>query len=362
MPGRGYFFSFIAIFSIFMGGSFAASTLLITSNLISTKQIQQKSLIEQLAISNLSDDAKLLSKQLRTSIQFEFLTIKDTDNNVLYRYIKDKKQLPVITKVLKHFDLFTSVQRVKTSPGKLVIEFQPSYEQLLIPMTVITVIAFAAPIMLCLLIYLLTGAVMDKRMEKVTKHLELLAKSTDSEVTSKLSPKHIKPFENVISSIELLKENPATNDDPNLDSLTNLPSGLKFVTEFPTLIQAVDNDNYNAFVLVRATSLQKINLNQGYKSGDQHILDINKHLKSYVESKRAQLYKLNGVDFGALLSLPKGSDAVNRTQSLSDEISQLLERQLSSNGQDKNIKVVVIELAPNTQLEQLLSEADAQAS
>ncbi|NVK25008.1 MAG: GGDEF domain-containing protein [Gammaproteobacteria bacterium] len=358
MPGRGYFFSFIAIFSLLMGGSFATSTVLITSNLISTKQIQQKSLIEQLAISNLNDDAKLLSKQLKSAIQFEFLTIKDTNNNILYRYIKDEKQLPHMTKVLKHFNLHPPVQRVKTNPGKLVIEFQPSYELILLPMSLITLIAFVAPITLCLFVYVLTGSIMDRRLEKVTKHLERLTEGANDEITPALKKHQIKPFENVISNITLLKEQPVPKTDPNVDTLTGLATGLKFVNDFN---EALDKLDFNApstptFIIIRALDLQEINLTQGYQQGDAYILDLAKHLKSYFASKGTELFKLNGLDFGAIVSIP--GDLQNTTE----EISQVLNSQMENAHTSYRVKIVPIKIEATTQLEQLFSQADRAAS
>lgn len=155
-----------------MGVAFASSALLVTSKLIESKQLQQKALIIQLLHSNLTDNAKILSKQLRASVDFEHLTITDTNNNVLYRYIKDPKLRPAVSYLLKRFGLYTPVQRVTTNQGKLVLEFQSSYSQILMPLTAIVLTALLAPMMMMLLIYLIAEYVQDKRLEKIAALLE----------------------------------------------------------------------------------------------------------------------------------------------------------------------------------------------
>lgn len=199
---KSKFFIFVIVFSLFMGLAFASSALLIASKLIQSKQLQQKALITQLLHSNLNENAKVLTKQLRASVDFEYLTVTDTDNNVLYRYIKDPKLRPALSYVLKHFDLYTPVQRVKTSQGKLVLEFQSSYSQILVPLSVIVLVALIAPIMMLLLIYFIAEYVQDKRLEKIATLLERVL----LEETENKSSKNEDKLEHFSSLIEKVKQ------------------------------------------------------------------------------------------------------------------------------------------------------------
>ncbi len=186
-----------------MGLAFASSALLVASKLIESKQLQQKALIIQLLHSNLNENAKVLTKQLRASVDFEYLTVTDTDNNVLYRYIKDPNLRPALSYVLKYFDLYTPVQRVKASQGKLVLEFQSSYSQILVSLSLIVLVALVAPIMMLLLIYFIAEYVQDKRLEKIAAILESeLIKDKNSQPL-----KRVNKLEHFLPLINKLQQN-----------------------------------------------------------------------------------------------------------------------------------------------------------
>lgn len=353
MEVRSYFVLFLLLFSLFMGLSFATASLFITSNLISAKQLQQKALIEQFAMSNLSDDAKLLSKQLKASINFEFLTITDTNNNVLYRYMKDQNKLLPISLLLKKLNLFTPVQRVKTNPGNLVIKFQPSYEVLLKPLSVITLIAFSAPIMLSFLVYLLAEYVMDKRLNRISAQLESLIHNNTKKKPPKNIPKQIAQFDFVIKGLEKLQQasnSDAFEPDDTVDKLTELPTGLEFIKFYQQEVH-----DSGTFVLIRCKELQQINLKQGYRAGNQYIQKIAESLKQ-LSNEDILLFKLNGFDFGVLI--------FDNSLSAEDFLTSLqvkLDSTLPSYDLPSNIGKAIVPFLADMEVAQLLSIADKKA-
>ena len=349
------FLIFVILFSLFMGGAFATSALLVSSELIKNKQLQQKALIEQLLVSNLTDDAKVLSKQLRASVDFEHLTITDTNNNVLYRYLKDHKQRPTLSFLLKFFDLYTPVQRLKSAQGKLVIEFQSSYQQLLVPLTLIVTIALFAPMMLMLLIYLMSEVVQDKRQSKLISIIDEYL-FEQSSTNAKAQQKAIQPFLPVLNKLKILKsqDEPHSNDsDVKFDKLTGLATGPEFVHFYQSKIKVSGQ-----FFLFRAKDLQQINLNQGYPTGDKYIQLLAKGIwQSISMSEDCHLYKLNGLDFGVLMFDPN----VN-PNTLISAVTSSCQALFNDANITANISCAVLEFSPNTPLEQLLANADQQAA
>lgn len=346
------FLTFVIIFSIFMGGAFATSALIISSELIKNKQLQQKALIEQLLVSNLTDDAKVLSRQLRASVDFEHLTITDTSNNVLYRYIKDHSKRPTLSFLLKKAELYTPIQRLKSSQGKLIIEFQSSYQQILIPLTLIVVIAGFAPMMLTMMIYLVAELVQDKRQSKLVKVFEdYLSKRT----LPKDNPSELEPFLPLLDKLKSSDYDVANEQDNDVkfDKLTGLATGPEFVHFYQSKIKVSGK-----FFLFRAKNLQQINFEQGYAIGDKYIQLLAKGIwQSISMSEDCHLYKLNGLDFGVLLFDNQLSSEQLVKQTL-DNCNALLEQANIS----AEIAWAELEFNPSTPLEQLLENADQQAA
>lgn len=355
MLRKNRFFTFVILFSLFMGAAFASSALLITSKLIEHKQLQQKALIQQLITSRLTEDAKTLSRQLRASVDFEFLTISDVNNNVLYRYIKDHKQRPTLSFVLKYFDLYTPVQRLKSSQGKLVIEFQSSFSQVLLPLTLITVMALFAPIMMTLLIYLIAEFVQDKRLEKVIYVLEQKLLVNPNYTPTKYVNK-LQKFQSLLDKIEeKRKENQVVNEEPlaKVDRITGLPSGPEFIHFYRNKVKFSGH-----FILVRAIDLNALNLSHGYKEADKYLQLIAKAIwQTFSFASDCHIYKINESDFGIIifdqdLALDRlTTEMTNTVQSLSKDESYRI-----------RINTAVTSFKPSTTIEHLLTTADKKLS
>lgn len=348
---KNRFFTFVIVFSLFMGAAFAASALLITSKLVEHKQLQQKALIEQLLHSQLTDDAKVLSRQLRASVDFEFLTITDVNNNVLYRYIKDHKQRPTLSFVLKYFDLYTPVQRLKASHGKLVIEFQSSFSQILIPLSLITLVALFAPIMMTLLIYLIAEFVQDKRLEKIIYVLEQKLLVNPNYTPTKYVSK-LEQFQTLLDKVaDKNKQKQTVNHESKIkvDSVTGLPSGPEFIHFYQNKIKISGN-----FILVRAIDLKTLNLSLGRKEADKYLQLIAKAIWQTVSfASDCHIYKINESDFGIILF-----DQDLALENLTTEITDSLQSLSKTEKYKARISVAVTTFEPSTAIEQLLTNAD----
>lgn len=328
-----------------MGLAFASSALLIASKLIESKQLQQKALITQLLYSNLNENAKILSKQLRASVDFEYLTIADTNNNVLYRYIKDPKQRPTLSYVLKYFDLYTPVQRVKASQSKLVLEFQSSFSQILTPLTVIVVAALFAPIMMLLLIYMLAEYVQDKRLEKIIRLLELkLVQDEKLEL-----PKGVNKLDQFVPLINKLEKKynnkPVSSNTSKIDKVTGLPNYQEFATAF-------NKAKFSGhLVLIRANNLL---------SHDQEQLEKQQQLiakaiwQTFSFAEDSHIYKLNNADF-ALLIFDQNIDLSRLIDNTSAALAQLVQTEPFV----INITTAYSKFEPSAELDQLLTDIES---
>ena len=334
-----------------MGAALASSALLITSKLIEHKQLQQKALIQQLLQSQLTEDAKVLSRQLRASVDFEFLTIKDVNNNILYRYIKDHKQRPALSFALKYFDLYTPVQRLKSSQGKLVIEFQSSFSQILIPLSLITVIALLAPIMIALLIYLIAEFVQDKRLEKILYVLEQKLLVNPNYTPTKFVNK-LEQFEPLLDKLaEKNKQAKPKNDEPpvRVDSVTGLPSGPEFIHFYQNKVKFSGH-----FMLVRAIDLNALNLSQGKQEAERYLQLIAKAIwLTFNVTSDSHIYKINESDFGIIIF-----DQDLAFDRLTDQMLDTVQTLSKDENYKARINLAVTSFEPSTALEHLLTNAD----
>ncbi len=353
---KNKFFVFVIVFGLFMGGAFASAALLISSKLIENKQLQQKALIEQLLHSNLTEDAKVLSKQLRASVDFEYLTITDVDNNVLYRFIKDTKKAPALSFVLKHFDLYTPIQRVKTNQGKLVIEFQSSFSQLFNPLTLIIVVALFSPLAMTLLIYLISEFVQDKRLEKIVAVLEqrLLLDEPDASHIKKANKLPL--FLPLIAKLEQrYKQKAPQTVEPShkVDSQTGLANQAEFNHFYLNKVKVSGQ-----FTLIRASDFSSISINRGEELADKYIQLIAKAIwQTFSFSDDCHIYRLNQTDFAVLLfDLELDSTRlINQLKSLIKELGEQQQLIATVNSATANFE-------PSLPLQQLLADIEQKLS
>lgn len=338
-----------------MGAAFASSALLITSKLIEHKQLQQKALIQQLLQSQLTEDAKTISRQLRASVDFEFLTIRDINNNVLYRYIKANKERPTLSFALKYFDLYTPVQRLKSSQGKLVIEFQSSFSQILIPLSLITIIALFGPIMMTLLIYLIAEFVQDKRLEKIIYVLEQKLLTNPNYTPTKYVNK-LDQFQPLLNKIAQQKQQEqGANEElvARVDSITGLPSGPEFIHFYQSKVKFSGH-----FILIRAVDLKVLNLSHGKKEADKYLQLVAKALwQTFSFAADCHIYKINDADFGIII-FDQDLDLERLTEKVADSLQELAKDEKYS----ARVNTAVIAFEPSTPIEQLLTSADQKLS
>jgi GGDEF domain-containing protein len=309
-------FTFVSL-SIFLGTLLSGVVLITASNLIHSKQHYQIQLVEQFTYSNLGDNAKLLSKQLRGAVELEFLTITDDSGNVLYRYIQPEYNPPLITPILKSLSIYTEPASLITSNEELHIEFHSTYDEFLRLFTHLLYFMFFDP-----------GFILA---------FNILIKGNNS--TKKLPPQE-----------ELAKDN-------KLDKLTGLPSGPEFIGHFESLIKDNKSAQTGHFLLIRATQLQHLNFNLGYPAGDRYIQLIGMAISTQLtKDDDLEAFKLNGFDFG--LILPNYS--AEQSEQLMLQITEQFKGSFLEENVSSELNTAILFYDETTDATTLVAQANAQ--
>lgn len=333
---------FIQIFTgILIGLLLTFAGLFMASKLIASEQLYHKELIQQFSYSNLIDDPKLLSKQIRASIDFEFLSIKDREGNVLYSFRKNPQQLPLLWPLFQQANLMTSPQSLTSAEGRLVIEFHSSYDDILTPLFTILIVLFAMPLLIVFISYGLFRSSMNQIFLQLSEELAELINGfiktrafDKSELQKNLPPqfaglaialKKLKSFfHNTIEDYERSANELKT--EAFKDALTDLPNRNSFVEYFENEICGDDKNNaFGIIVLVRATELQHINQSKGYQQGDTYVKSLSEILNTIAGTYgKSSLYRLNGSDFGLILPNITVKEAESLAQNLHSRFNEYM--------------------------------------
>ena len=360
---------------LFIGLLLSIAGLYMGSNLVKSEQLYHKELIQQFSYSNLIDDPKLLSKQLRASIDFEFLTIKDKDGNILYSFKKNQQQMPFITPLLKHSNLHTEALALTSDEGNLVIEFHSSYDDILNLLTTAILVLLVTPLFIVVVSFSLFKSSMNQSFNQLS---ELVSQAISSLIKTKAieHPEELEQlpvqFTPIVKSIKKLngffkntlkeyeKSANELKSEAFKDSLTNLPNRTQFVEYFESEIADPDKQNqFGILLLLRATELQHINQSKGYQDGDKYIKGLSEILISIVGTyTNASLYRLNGSDFGLIIPNITAKEAESLAQSIHSRLNEYMRiAELSAVG-----SMGVVTYGNGKALGELLASADTAIS
>lgn len=292
---------------LLIGIAVATAGLFTVSKLLHSEQLHHKELIQQFSYSNLIDEPKLLSKQLKASIDFEFLTIKNREGHPLYSFTKSPTEMPVLTPILQQADLMTAPKTLASAEGSLLIEFHSSYDSILEPAFNALLVALFTPLLIVIISFILFRISMSQIFKQVAKDCAETIESITDELSKPELPTLPKQFDVIETSTKKLKaffdnklveyENSASEikTEAFKDSLTNLPNRTRFVEYFEENISQSDKPNqFGILLLLRATELQHINQSQGYQAGDKYVKGIADILINVVGTySNASLYRLN---------------------------------------------------------------------
>ena len=344
------------LFSVTLGLALSTVVLITASSWIHSKQLKQIQLVEQFTYSNLGDNAKLLSKQLRAAVELEFLTITDNNGNVLYRFIQPEYNYHLITPILKKLSMYTKPVSIITSNGHLHIEFHSSYSEFLRLFTGLLFFMFFAP----------TVILAINRVIRVRAPIKAKIEIENDEIKDKLTglptgPIFIQEFEllahaNKNSSNTEASDNKTTSKDKQNKPKKGSPKKNAKKKSSSKINAAKNNTGY--FVLIRATQLQYLNFNLGYPAGDKYIQLIALTISTQVlKDPTLKAFKLNGFDFGMILPNYSTEQCDRVISELSAQFSaSFLELDVSS-----KLGFAALPYNNTTNLTTLLSQADGEA-
>ena len=294
------------------------SGLYFTSQLVHSSQQNHLNFIEKLTYSHLMIDPSILSKQLNSSINFEYLAIKSADGHTLYQFNKHSSELPILTTVLLLSGLHTKPIEFIPNKGDLTIKFHSSYEEVLNPALWLLLLLFLLPLVFVIVNFMLFKSAMNQVFVGTSNQIaNLVNRFIDDQSLTDITefdnlPKQLAPVKKAIqrlsaffaSTMQQHEQSTATlKIEAYKDTLTNLPNRNRFVDYFDMEINNPEKQNqFGVLILVRATELQNINHSKGYEFGDSYIKSISAMLTKAIGTySQSSLYRLNGSDFGILI-------------------------------------------------------------
>ncbi|ART81061.1 GGDEF-domain containing protein [Oceanisphaera avium] len=106
------------------------------------------------------------------------------------------------------------------------------------------------------------------------------------------------------------------------DNLTLLGNRFAFSRDLALLLNGENQLASHTLMIVRAASLQDINIGHGFQAGDQYLLDIVKIIRKTTQSElTAQIYRLSGTDIAVLFN--------GQCEPLAQRLGERLKQELS---------------------------------
>jgi diguanylate cyclase (GGDEF)-like protein len=298
----------------------SAVSLFTLKNLVAEQQSYLNSNIP-LIINNLSspNDAIHIASTLRMSNDYQVLTIKDFDNNSLYKLSNKNDSL--------QFNLLaTPISTIKLAEYNLIIDFQLNTGKV----TQVAIYLLAS-LWLFILVLLFIISLKNIQQEKtlfsrICSHIkqEMLQFSNvqdERSATQKLTLDIPELTQGINDIKSLLDENEnhakQLKSQAYIDTLTGVANRNKFIQFFQSKIAQSDEIAFGIMLIARCSQLQTINQVHGFKDGDKYIKDVANIIKGQISSYQgAELFRLNSSDFSVIIPNITLKEAKNFAQNL----------------------------------------------
>lgn len=363
------------LIGVLFGVILVSCSLLFTKHVIYEEQGFNETLIQQFSYSNLIDDPKLLTKQLKAAIDFERLLVKDDKQNVLYSFQQSKSALPILFVPMQYIEVIPTPSKLTTTNGSLIVEFQASYKNILNPLVLLLSVVFFLPVFIAVFSFIVCRFGCNQTFKKLSQQV---ATSINELMENKSAPPSTvlselpQQFSVLVESLTKLNQfftntleeyEKSTNDikvEATTDHLTQLPNRAQFVEFFETEISPIAKHNeLGIIMLVRSSELLHINQDEGYEAGDNYVKTIADILVSTSGTyNNAQVYRLNSSDFCVLIP----GMTTKESETLADLIHSKLNEYMKVTDLNAVASMGIVNYGNGKPLGELLAAADTAIS
>lgn len=301
------------------------------------------SAIQQMLVSDLTGDTKILTRQLSSSFDLPYLKVSQLDGVVLHEQSNTLPTYRLAFWLLDKFDRPIIAASIKDQSHNLQVEFLPALAEQLDRLELLSLYLFFGILVLGILPYYLQPA-RPKQAKDLPPH--------PIEEAVHQAPAVVQPLQSQQSSsgTDYLLELAL------YDQLTSLPNRQQFVRYYEQQVKAANAAYQSIFLVVRCSSLSQINQTKGYLAGDLYIKEMADLLKALPQlSDESPLFRLNNTDF--CVWFPQ------KSTEYTEDLLLLLQQGFQSYRQQKQLDAValtaLVEVAQGKPLAELLAMADA---
>ena len=309
--------------------------------LISAHQ-QKTQVVEQLLANNVSNDPKLLARQLRKAYDFQALNIGQLDGSILYTYISPDTPAAISHPLFSAIDTLPITQQISNEDLNIKLSFEINLNNELLLLDQLLTVIVSTTLVLTLfnlfMVKLGLGGVFERVSDNIARTIELYASPNASKGNKKqaIDWNQIPPnFASVVEAVkklgafvdnqmkELKHSAELIKSEALKDELTGLPNRNRFIQFFDEQLSNKTSINFGALAVIRCSQLQEINHVQGYQEGDKYVKDVVDIITLSAGSyEKPGLYRLNGSDFAVVLPNKTLKEAEVFAQSLQSKFNE----------------------------------------
>lgn len=315
---------------------------LVYGQLTSTKQTlvlqeaQGRLVIQQLLQEHYETDGKVLSRQIRQSLDPHLLQIKRLDTTELYNHRALPTSPTMAATLLEWQGYQHQVNTLQNNDLQLQVTYQLNHDKLINQLQLRLWYLLLIPLLISLLASGILYWWLQGQLKNVSRQVSLIldgfATNLDQSTDTIDLPT---PFADTSFSLqkfaqmsqkkltEMTANTRQITEDAYKDPVTDLPNRNRFVQYYEEQLSHSDHVDFGIFAITRCTELQSLNQTRGYQEGDNYIKAVCEILKKTVLAySGSQLYRLNSSDFGVLLPSVTPKEAENFAVQLQSRLNE----------------------------------------
>ncbi|MCH8537470.1 MAG: EAL domain-containing protein [Alkalimonas sp.] len=303
---------------------------------LAVQETQGRLVIQQLLQEHFETDGKVLSRQIRQSLNPLQLQISLTDGTELYNHRSSSSAAGMASAFLQWQGYQHPVRTLQNNELGLQVRYQLNHDALIDQLQSRLWLVLFTPLLICLLATAALYWWLSYQLRTVSRSVSSLLDHCASNPGHPLDTTQLpQAFEDTADSLqnfaqvnhkklsEMTANARQVTEDAYKDQVTGLPNRNRFVQYYEEQLSQSDQVDFGIFAITRCTELQGLNQTRGYLEGDKYIKEVCEVLKKAVATyPGGQLYRLNSSDFGLLLPRVTPKEAENFAVQLQSRLNE----------------------------------------
>ncbi|MDP4537736.1 EAL domain-containing protein [Alkalimonas collagenimarina] len=307
-----------------------------TQQELASQEAQGRLVVQQLLHDHFETDGKVLSRQIRQSLNPHQLQITLMDSTELYNHRSSSSAPGMATTLLQWLGYQHPIHTLQNNELQLQVRYQLNHDATISQLQSRLWFVLFIPLLIC---FLASAALLwwfQYQLRAVSKKMSALLDTIATNPAQSLDTIELpKTFEDTGVSLqnfarvnqkkltEMTANARQVTEDAYKDPVTELPNRNRFVQYYEEQLSKGGQVDFGIFAITRCTELQNLNQTRGYQEGDKYIKEVCEVLKKTVHTyPGGQLYRLNSSDFGILLPRVTPKEAENFAVQLQSRLNE----------------------------------------